>query len=144
MWQLVGDWKWQINPTLQKLCNNLVKNDVSRRGDCNLFWFSLLWLYLWTGWSSAIHIHCLEPRSIFHVVLHKTAKYGRYIISVLCKIILNIIIRSTFCGQWMVQTHRTPVCWSTSVGRWIERPRWIHQSIQSIYALVEQWSWSSL
>jgi len=48
------------------------------------------------------------------------------------------LLRSTFYGQWKVQTHHTQPWRSTSAGRWRGKPRWILQSRQSISSREEQ------
>lgn len=52
----------------------------------------------------------------------------------------NSLFRSICGGRWRGQTHRTPACWSTSAGKWTERPRWSHRSKQNISSQEEQWS----
>ena len=46
--------------------------------------------------------------------------------------------RSTSCEQWKDRTHHIPAWRSTSVGRWIAKPRWNLRSRQSISFLEEQ------
>jgi len=46
--------------------------------------------------------------------------------------------RSTSCERWKDRTRHIPVWKSTSVGRWIAKPRWNLRSRQSISFLEEQ------
>jgi len=48
--------------------------------------------------------------------------------------------RSIYGERLKGRTRRTLACWSTSVGRWRERPGWNLRSRRSICALVGQWS----
>jgi len=59
--------------------------------------------------------------------------------------LLTVISRRfrSICGeQFLGQIRRTLACWSTSFGRWREKPRLNLRSRRSIYVLVERWSWS--
>ena len=51
---------------------------------------------------------------------------------------VNLLLRSTFCGQCLVLIHRTLAWRSTFAGRLTMKPRWNHQSRQSIFSLEEQ------
>lgn len=80
---------------------------------------------IWYGWNAFLFllylmdgVNCVEGggRSVLLCRI-----YIFFFLFFLSRYLRNQLLRSIFGGQWMVQTRRTLVSRSTSVGRWIKK-----------------------